>query len=1697
MFSPTSCGKSTQCCHLQDVVNNVQEGDTIYLNQVLQEKHLQCNLTGEIYIWVKTSFKLRTLQPPTIAGEDSKEGIHGVRVVFSNNCSENCNLTIAQSHFSWSSLRINDLDIRIKDTMFKDSFITGSAVSRSGIHGYRHSMRIQDTEFKSSFQMEREECRTLIKNGQCQQLNYVCLKGNWNSFEVLRSNLEGDRQSQVSGIEIMHEQGRQSMVSGIDVMHANIQMFKLVSVEISFMFSAVVIDSSAIVDKVIVSESKFVSNRDGIDIGHGVRYMVVSKSDMNNTGSWLGDGEDFTQCHSALKGSAQSLKVEDSVFAHNHASGMNCKGLALFLRSNVNDIPPLVSFETRKPMIQTVEVTILKSLFYDNVVENCSVAPEFENIGGGAVTFYGLLLSLKIADSTFVRNEACKGAGLYVGISDSWHIGFSQNEPLGQVVSLEIIIDTCTFNENIAEFGGGLMTELTESKLDTGSKLSLLVYNSLFNRNKVNHGGAGICVHYSNVSLDRAVTILIKVSDTSFKENTAENMEARGAGMSTNFTSLSLLSFAMVKTVLNNCTFGSNIAEDGAGISTNINTCSLGPYTVLIFEITYSTYTSNTVYGYGAGIYIFMHSCLLYPASYLVFQITDSSFTSNRAWKWSGAGVSASMDSCSLHAYSYLTLQTTDCTFTYNTAHQYGAGIFTWMRSCSFYPYSSLMLQLSDSTFASNTAAWGAGVSTSTYSCALYPNTSLTLQMTDLTFTSNIAQQGSGIYTSIRSCYLHPDSSLTLQMADSIFTFNGAAHGAGIHAFIKMCTLHPYSFLILQVAHSIFTSNTVESYGGGISTVMQSCSLDANSSLTFRIIGSTFASNKAGLKGASLYMLQIFKDVCVFGEIAVAISDCTFLNNSALSDGGSLYLRILPMTQVQVKQSLFETNQALPGSGLYRINSGFPTCNIPTLQLKTQVLITTHLIQCQFLENIDTAVVVKNKQRYGTFAITKCTFRNNRCIKSLFAEDVFTESDLEIHHTVILRDKNNQRTRSINSQSDAKIGNLTISTMGLSYQRQISVATFSHYITQANSSAFHYQCPAFYQPTLTYAGLTDVGAVMLKATCEACFEGYYIGRSWLVISYETGQNHYCHEQEMLNEYNHPVGTNKLCYTNETGTCIECPHGANCSAGVVSLPNYWGHMTAANRLEFHRCPVGYCCNQASCEGIAQCAAHREGTLCGRCRKGFSESLLSQECIFDEECDDTWVLPLFISWAFCVTLAIIFMGKIEQLTREIVTKCIQRCRKFRSDQKKNTQPDVSDAIEARQTCIDQETTNESGSKVPILWGLLTTQRQVNLDSTGSLKYLQIILYYLQDSALLQVHLALGTKGSVTQKIREILLNFSQLAVDLLDLGLKLCPIQGWTPVIKILAKNFTGPLVFIFILCIYWTVKAVCSCFPNKKQPIRRFWYPKLTAASIFSLLTFYQQIANTTFSLLYCFKSGEKTILFIDGTVTCYQPWQIIISIFAFNWVIAIIPVLIFLPGLLELRLIGTRDFFLACLLPGPMLVYWGHRFYRKKISIHPSYVTDWQDEALAILQKTFVKTTYKGMFPFCWIGFMKIRRLALVLIFTFVSNQVGCVSLMCLVILLFLVLHLKTLPYQDHIANEAYTASLIATLSIGFINIMKAACVEFYLDLDKVKHSLETLDMITDAIFVYCPPAFLFLVIITVIIKKIRISVRKKKAKRN
>ncbi len=348
--SPPPCGRNikTPCCNLQEVLNYVGDGDTVYLRQGATKGYCWCNQSKEINITLIKSVILQTQQPDPTKNGDSIEGIHGVQFIFNNNCSERCTIEIRNSQFACSLITFNNLNIRIENSTFRNSFLTAKSLSR--LPAADNDIMIGKTVFKNNYSLDERNESVIMTTESCKQRNFICVTGQWNSIEMLKSNLEGDRQS---------------MVSGVEVMHANIDTLNLIDAKVSFMFYAVIVAPSSRVGIFNVTGSIFLGNRDGIDIGQGIRHVEISRSEMNYTGSWFEDGEVLEQCSSALSGSAQIVKVEDSVFAHNRASGINCKGAALYLRSNVYKtfLLPLnnVTNETQDQLVHTIEV--VKSVF--------------------------------------------------------------------------------------------------------------------------------------------------------------------------------------------------------------------------------------------------------------------------------------------------------------------------------------------------------------------------------------------------------------------------------------------------------------------------------------------------------------------------------------------------------------------------------------------------------------------------------------------------------------------------------------------------------------------------------------------------------------------------------------------------------------------------------------------------------------------------------------------------------------------------------------------------------------------------------------------------------------------------------------------------------------------------------------------------------------------------------------------------------------------------------------------------------------------------------------------------------------------------------------------------------------------------------------------------------------------------------------
>ena len=83
------------------------------------------------------------------------------------------------------------------------------------------------------------------------------------------------------------------------------------------------------------------------------------------------------------------------------------------------------------------------------------------------------------------------------------------------------------------------------------------------------------------------------------------------------------------------------------------------------------------------------------------------------------------------------------------------------------------------------------------------------------------------------------------------------------------------------------------------------------------------------------------------------------------------------------------------------------------------------------------------------------------------------------------------------------------------------------------------------------------------------------------------------------------------------SCFPCPNGADCGRNIAAKSGFWGYKVQHDPplLKFARCPSGYCCKASEETHPIEyntCCGNRNGTLCGKCKNGFVESLVSRNC-----------------------------------------------------------------------------------------------------------------------------------------------------------------------------------------------------------------------------------------------------------------------------------------------------------------------------------------------------------------------------------------------------------------------------------------------------------------------------------------------------
>ncbi len=884
--------------------------------------------------------------------------------------------------------------------------------------------------------------------------------------------------------------------------------------------------------------------------------------------------------------------------------------------------------------------------------------------------------------------------------------------------------------------------------------------------------------------------------------------------------------------------------------------------------------------------------------------------------------------------------------------------------------------------------------------------------------------------------------------------FNSAPSGA---------TLFIAQGVDMTITHSLFVKN--RALAGAV--------LDAADVTALTVRFSHFESNHAVDAGCVLaYGTNITVDRCHFvdneaadtagvlhlQEAVVRVFSSTFRGNAAASTGGVVHFDGQEKA-IAFYNSSFARNTAARGAVLFCALAVVSNCIFELNDGPTIILDSDLLLQNSFFSNrkASTAPVPLS-------LIEDSTFRNN----TMSSKSVlYFTNPVSLRNIVICSAPGHSQAVGILSTVDIYLLNVSI-------QGLLQVATLSG--LQRNKTITHDHqilsivCPDFTEPTIV---LDQTGHLTITGeyACKYCKSGYYVGDRRMINVMHDGYVNVGDASTDCNQFLYFGVSFLLCHSKIQGNCLACPHGSDCNSGLIALPNYWGRTVEGDVVLLVRCPYGYCCQVAPCVGIDSCAAGRHGDLCGQCQPGFTEAFLSTECTHNAECRHSWFFFVYVCWILVLSFTVISLND----TRILFDNCFTKLKStLRHSTRHSSSLDMPSTSQPQKTHENHQShpveENNRLSKRKGLFLIKKPEPTLNDSHVSDHKYIQIILFYLQDASLMQIDLPKNTPSG--SNLQESLFEMSQLTLKMFHFGKTMCVWPDIGPVGKLLLQNMTGPCVLALLLILYLTVVSV-SWFSTRVASIRQFWYIRLAPAAIFVLLLFFQKMASVSMSLIYCVNIGERHLLFIDGTVACYQPWQYGVFLFIFMWVIPFCVVLIFGPGLLADRHIQPSEFFLGTAFPLIFLFYWLYKHVTHKTPAATGESTVWHSEMVEALSKSFKDISLVRVGPICWIGVIKTRRLILVIIFAFTSNLLWRLGLMIGVNLFALYLHTNIHPYQDNMANQAFSVSLMATVLIGLINLSRATVVESLVDLQNVSTMIAGLEAVTDVVMLWAPVAVL------------------------
>lgn len=574
------------------------------------------------------------------------------------------------------------------------------------------------------------------------------------------------------------------------------------------------------------------------------------------------------------------------------------------------------------------------------------------------------------------------------------------------------------------------------------------------------------------------------------------------------------------------------------------------------------------------------------------------------------------------------------------------------------------------------------------------------------------------------------------------------------------------------------------------------------------------------------------------------------------------------------------------------------------------------------------------------------------------------------------------------------------------------------------------------------------------------------------------------------------------FTNNSQTCILCPYNSVCAKGHIQLKSgYWGYPR--NRtLKMIPCPAYYCCSsKIYCKSFNSCHKHRTGRLCSDCQPGFSSDIsVKHLCIENSKCNNS-ILSFVVATIAALVLVFVLM-----YWKEIILFWKRKLNRINHYNRSTDSNQDANEVENLRERFLHESFFPGDPQAPLPFQILESSENVDTNHypktthlmSGSLK---ILLFFYQAAALIRIPSA-DKQDLLLPKFLDIIFTLFNIKLDISYSKIILCILPNMSVIEAKLAE-----LGFIFItfgIIVGLFVGSYIANIVTRKNEVNNqsdekyfhrineevpaYSYSpfpvRVTCIYVQFLLVAFSSIATFSFLTISCVAINDKTFLYIQASVECYQPWQYAMLVFVVIWVIPFPFSLYIGPKLLTKCCIKPAHLLLLLSFPPAILAL----VLKKKFQLQPQKLTIGEamhaKHLLLVINEPFRNSKADNGSKLCWEAVLILRRMLLVLSKTFILSPITKLYPMAALLLLFVFHHIIMKPFADKILNKLEIASQLCLLSLVVVNMFWANTREYGLMENPTYRRLGKFLMCYEVMIFSLPFVVLILYLVYQVLKK-------------